>query len=116
MLNRLEALVLQGVDMPVQAIRKQISSAIDIIVHLGRLRDKSRKVLEISEVLEVSGEEIIVNPLYQFVMNEDRDAKELGKLERSKNSLINTEKLQRAGLQVFIQECDKNDNRELVSI
>lgn len=116
MLNRLEALVLQGVDMPVQAIRKQISSAIDIIVHLGRLRDKSRKVLEISEVLEVSGEEIVVNPLYQFVMNEDRDAKELGKLERSKNPLINTEKLQRAGLQVFIQESDKNDNRELVSI
>lgn len=114
MLNRLEALVLQGVDMPVQAIRKQISSAIDIIVHLGRLRDKSRKVLEISEVLEVSGEEIIVNPLYQFIMNEDRDAKELGKLERSKSPLINTEKLQRAGLEVFNQECDKNDNGELV--
>lgn len=113
MLNRLEALVLQGVDMPVQAIRKQISSAIDIIVHLGRLRDKSRKVLEISEVLEVSGEEIIVNPLYQFVMNEDRDAKEIGKLERSRNPLINTEKLQRAGLQII--ECNKNDNEELVS-
>lgn len=115
MLNRLEALVLQGVDMPVQAIRKQISSAIDIIVHLGRLRDKSRKVLEISEVLEVSDDEIIVNPLYQFIMNEDRDAKELGKLERLKNSLMNTEKLQRAGLQVFEQECDKNDNGELES-
>lgn len=114
MLNRLEALVLQGVDMPVQAIRKQISSAIDIIVHLGRLRDKSRKVIEISEVLEVLGEEIMVNPLYQFVMNEDRDAKELGKLERTKSPLINTEKLQRAGLQVFNQECDKNDNGELV--
>lgn len=120
MLNRLEALVLQGVDMPVQAIRKQISSAIDIIVHLGRLRDKSRKVLEISEVLEVSGEEIIVNPLYQFVMNEDRDGnaerdgKELGKLERSKNTLINTEKLQRAGLQVSVQEYNKNDDEELV--
>lgn len=115
MLNRLEALVLQGVDMPVQAIRKQISSAIDIIVHLGRLRDKSRKVLEISEVLEVSDDEIIVNPLYQFIMNEDRDAKELGKLERLKNPLMNTEKLQRAGLQVFERECDKNDNGELVS-
>lgn len=113
MLNRLEALVLQGVDMPVQAIRKQISSAIDIIVHLGRLRDKSRKVLEISEVLEVSGEEIIVNPLYEFVMNEDRNVKEIGKLERSRNPLINTEKLQRAGLQII--ECNKNDNEELVS-
>jgi pilus assembly protein CpaF len=116
MLNRLEALVLQGVDMPVQAIRKQISSAIDIIVHLGRLRDKSRKVLEISEVLEVSDDEIIVNPLYQFIMNEDRDAKEIGKLERLNNPLMNTEKLQRAGLQVFEQKCDKNDNGELVSI
>mgnify|MGYP000319367105 CR=1 FL=1 len=48
-------------------------------------------------------------------MNEDRDAKELGKLERLKNPLMNTEKLQRAGLQVFEQECDKNDNGELVS-
>lgn len=101
MLNRLEALVLQGVDMPVQAIRKQISSAIDIIVHLGRLRDKSRKVLEISEVLEVSGEDILVNPLYQFILNEDKEEKELGKLERTKNALMNTEKLSRAGLQVL---------------
>lgn len=100
MLNRLEALVLQGVDMPVKAIRKQISSAIDIIVHLGRLRDKSRKVLEISEVLEVIGEEILVNPIYQFIMDEDREAKELGKLERTKNAIINTEKLSRAGLQI----------------
>lgn len=116
MLNRLEALVLQGVDMPVQAIRKQISSAIDIIVHLGRLRDKSRKVLEISEVLEVSGEEIIVNPLYEFIINNDRGAKEIGRLERSKNPLINTEKLHRAGLQVFEQEYDKNDDGELINV
>ncbi len=121
MLNRLEALVLQGVDMPVQAIRKQISSAIDIIVHLGRLRDKSRKVLEISEILEVSGEEIIVNPLYQFIMNEDKEAKELGKLERTKNGLISTEKLSRAGLQVLDNseydenyEYDENFNGELI--
>lgn len=116
MLNRLEALVLQGVDMPVQAIRKQISSAIDIIVHLGRLRDKSRKVLEISEVLEVLGEEIIVNPLYEFNINNDRGAKEIGRLERSKNPLINAEKLHRAGLQVFEQEYDKNDDGELVNV
>lgn len=109
MLNRLEALVLQGVDMPVQAIRKQISSAIDLIVHLGRLRDKSRKVLEISEVLEVSEEEILVNPIYQFIMNEDKEEKELGKLVRTKNALMSTEKLTRAGLQV-LDNClgDKN--------
>lgn len=97
MLNRLESLVLQGVDMPVQAIRRQISSAIDIIVHLGRLRDKSRKVLEISEVLDIEGDEIQINSLYQFVMNEDT-SKELGRLVRTDNPLVNTEKLERAGL------------------
>lgn len=98
MLNRLEALVLQGVDMPVQAIRKQISSAIDIVIHLGRLRDKSRKVLEISEVLEVEGDEIKVNPLYEFTMCEDKDSKQLGHLVRTEYELLFTEKLLRAGL------------------
>ncbi|WP_310602218.1 CpaF family protein [Anaerosporobacter sp.] len=110
MLNRLEVLVLQGVDMPVQAIRKQISSAIDIIVHLGRLRDKSRKVLEISEILEVSEGEIVINSLYQFRLDEDieveKSQRELGKLERTNSPLINIEKLQRAGLQIFGQEVE----------
>lgn len=98
MLSRLETLVLQGVEMPVQAIRRQIASAIDIIVHLGRMRDKSRKVLEISEVLDVVGDEIIINPIYQFQLNEKCDGSSIGKLVRTKNKLIQTEKLRRAGL------------------
>lgn len=98
MLSRLETLVLQGVEMPVQAIRRQIASAIDIIVHLGRMRDKSRKVLEISEVLDVVGDEIIINPIYQFQLNEKCDESSIGKLVRTKNKLIQTEKLRRAGL------------------
>lgn len=56
MLNRLETLVLMGMEIPLEAVRQQIASAIDIIVHLGRLRDKSRKVLEICEVGQCEGE------------------------------------------------------------
>ena len=66
MLNRIETMVLMGMDMPVQAIRSQIGSAIDIIVHLGRLRDKSRRVLQIVEVTGYKDGEIALNPLYRF--------------------------------------------------
>lgn len=55
MLSRLESMVLMGMDLPLGAVQRQIASGIDIIVHLGRLRDKSRKVLEVSEILELSG-------------------------------------------------------------
>lgn len=79
MLSRLETLVLMGMDIPLMAVRKQIASAIDIVVHLGRLRDKSRKVLEISEVLQCVDGEIEINPLYLFkedgVTVEDTDIK-----------------------------------------
>ncbi len=66
MLSRIETMVLMGMEMPLLAIRGQIASAIDIIVHLGRLRDRSRKVLEVSEVLSVEEGEIQMNPLFQF--------------------------------------------------
>ncbi len=75
MLSRLETMVLGGANMPIDAIRSQISSAIDLIVHLGRLRDKSRRVLEITEVLECENGQISMNPLYKFV--------EEGKLTKS---------------------------------
>lgn len=79
MLSRLETLVLMGMDIPLMAVRKQIASAIDIVVHLGRLRDKSRKVLEISEVLQCVDGEIEINPLYLFkedgITVEDTDIK-----------------------------------------
>lgn len=66
MLDRLETMVLLGTEIPLMAVRKQIASAIDILVHLGRMRDGSRKVLEISEVLSCRDGEIETNPLYQF--------------------------------------------------
>ena len=59
-------MVLMGVDLPLSAVQRQIASAIDLVVHLGRLRDKSRKVLEISEVLAYEEGEIKVQSLYRF--------------------------------------------------
>ena len=67
MLSRLETMVLMGMDIPLGAVRMQIASALDIIIHLGRLRDKSRKVLEISEVKRVNMGEIELSKLYEFV-------------------------------------------------
>lgn len=66
MLSRLETMVLLGADIPLSAVQRQIASAIDIIVHLGRLRDKSRKVLQIVEVLGYDNEEIQLQTLYEF--------------------------------------------------
>ena len=66
MLSRLETMVLMGMDISLPAIQRQIASAIDVIVHLGRLRDKSRKVLEIVEVLGYENDEIQLQTLYEF--------------------------------------------------
>ena len=64
MINRLEMMVLMGMDLPIAAIRQQIASGIDIIVHLGRLKDKSRKVLDIVELEGINNGEIMLNPLF----------------------------------------------------
>lgn len=69
MLSRLETMVLMGMDLPIQAIRSQIASGIDIIVHLGRMRDGSRKLLEIVEVLGIENGEIILSTLYKYQEN-----------------------------------------------
>ena len=69
MISRLETMVLMGMDIPMAAIEKQIASAIDIFVHLGRMRDKSRKVLEITEVLDYEKGEIKFNSLYRYEEN-----------------------------------------------
>lgn len=99
MLNRLEALALIGMNMPLLSARKQIASAIDIIIHLGRLRDKSRRVLEIIEVLDIKGEEIQINPLYQFKeMGVSKQNKIIGQLVSTGNTLKKREKLEKAGL------------------
>lgn len=97
MLTRLETMVLMGVDMPVSAIRGQIAAGIDVIVHLGRLRDRSRRVIEIVEVLGHEGGEILINPLYRFKERGEKDGRIEGVLERSKNEMQNIEKLKAAG-------------------
>lgn len=103
MLMRLETMVLMAVDMPVGAIRSQIASSVDIIVHLGRLRDGSRKVLKIAEIKELersqTGEHIVLNTLYEFmqegVMEDGRVA---GSLKKTQAELIHKEKLLAAAL------------------
>ena len=100
MLNRLETLVLMGLDIPVTAIRGQIASAIDIIVHLGRLRDSSRKVLEIDEVGEFRDGMIELIPLYRFQEFSEHQGKIEGELRATKHSLRNVRKCKRAGVSI----------------
>ena len=99
MLSRLETMVLTGADFPIEAIRQQIASAVDIIIHLGRLRDHSRRVLEITEVLSYQNGEIQRNPLYRFEeLGEDDKGNIIGELRRTENSMQQTEKFRSAGL------------------
>ena len=98
MLSRLENMILMGMEIPLEAIRQQIASGVDIIIHLGRLRDKTRKVLEIEEVCGFEKGEIMLCPLYRFEEEgEADDGKILGTL-RKKGELVYVEKLQTAGL------------------
>ena len=91
MLSRLETMVLMGIDLPLEAIRRQIASGVDILIHLGRLRDKSRKVLEICEILGYEDGEVRIHPLYQ---------REEGKGLVRKDPLFHVEKLVHAGIPV----------------
>ena len=98
MLSRLENMVLMGMDLPLPAIRNQIASGVDIIVHLGRIRDKSRKVLEITEVVGCENGEIRLNPLYCFEeLGESSEGSVVGKLQK-KGGLLHEGKLKAAGL------------------
>ena len=100
MLSRLETMVLQGAaGLPLEAIRQQIASAVDIIVHLSRLRDKSRKTMEITEVVGYENGKIILNPLYVFEEDENSTmTKVSGSLNRTANPMQNTFKLRLAGV------------------
>lgn len=101
MLSRLETMVLMAMDLPLTAIRGQLASGIDIIVHLGRLRDKSRKVLEIVEVLDVKDDEIVTHPLYEFVEEgQNQEGKIIGKLTK-RDKLYKIKKLQSAGIKGY---------------
>lgn len=99
MLSRLETMVLQGAEgLPLQAVRQQMASAIDIIVHLSRLRDKTRKTMEITEVLGYENDEIVLNPLYVFEEDENSTLEKVsGHLNRTKNPMKNVHKLQLMG-------------------
>lgn len=98
MLSRLENMVLMGMDIPLEAIKQQICSGLDIIVHLGRLRDKSRKVLEVVELEGYEKGEIKLNPLFAYEetgQNEKGDI--IGGLKK-KGELMHGQKLKAAGL------------------
>lgn len=98
MLMRLETMVLMGMDLPLNAVRRQIASGVDIIVQLGRLRDKSRKVLEIVEITGYENGEIITRPLYQYQeTGTDEAGHVMGQLQMC-NPLMHTNKLLAAGL------------------
>ena len=99
MLSRLETMVLQGAaGLPLEAIRQQIASAVDIIIHLSRLRDKSRKTMEITEVVGYEDGKIVLNPLYVFEEDDNSTLEKVsGSLNRTTNEMKNTYKLQLAG-------------------
>ncbi|MGB4659682.1 MAG: CpaF family protein [Mobilitalea sp.] len=99
MISRLESLVLMGAEIPLLAVRKQIASAIDIIVHLGRLRDRTRRLIEITEVLDCREGEILLNTLYQFEENGEENGRIIGSFIK-KNELRNQDKLGRAGIRI----------------
>jgi len=104
MLSRLETMVLQGAEgLPLPAIRQQISSAVDIIIFLSRMRDRSRKTLEITEILDVVDGEIRLNPLYVFEEDENSTLDKVsGSLRRTDNPLHNKIKLQMCGFKTEI--------------
>lgn len=91
MLSRLETMTLMGVDLPLEAIRRQIASGVDILIHLGRMRDKSRKVLEITEICGFENHEIKTRTLYRW---------QGGKGLVQTAELLNREKLVRAGVTI----------------
>ena len=99
MLSRLETMVLMGAEIPLSAIRQQIASGIDIIVQLGRLRDKSRKLIEIAEVVDFVDDEIRLNPLYRFKELEEINGRINGQWEKV-GDLKNKEKLLASGLSI----------------
>lgn len=104
MLSRLETMVLTGSEgLPLNAVRKQIASSIDIIIHLSRMRDKTRRVVEISELCGLENGEVKLNTLYEFKENEEskQDCVE-GELKRTKNLFRNYTKLYSAGIDISV--------------
>ena len=99
MMSRLETMVLMGMELPLAAVRSQIASGLDILVHLGRMRDKSRKVLAITEVIGMQEGEIVLRDLYRYVEKPSEGEKVCGELQRM-DTLYNQEKCKRAGIEL----------------
>ena len=104
MLSRLETMVLTGAEgLPLEAIRQQIASSVDLIIHLSRLRDRSRKTMQITEVLGVENGRVKLNPLYVFEEDENSTLEKVsGSLRRTENPLVNDYKLVLAGIHTKI--------------
>jgi pilus assembly protein CpaF len=104
MLSRLETMVLSGSSgLPLDAVRQQIASAIDVMIHLARLRDRSRKTMEITEIVGYENGKIILNPLYVFEEDENTTLEKVsGKLKRTNNPMVNVDKLRLSGINTVI--------------
>ena len=100
MLSRLETMVLSGAHLPIIVVRQQIASALDIIVHLARMRDGTRKVMEIAEVLGFEEGEVVLASLYRFEEQGEQDGKIAGTLVASEHAIRHRHKLQMAGLAI----------------
>ena len=115
MLARLENMILMGMEIPLQAIRQQIASGIDIIIHLGRLRDRSRRVLEIVELAGCDGDQYMLNPLYTFeeIVEPECDVHSsvAGELQK-KGDLVHGIKLQMAGIRYTPANNDRPQGKE----
>lgn len=98
MLVRLETMILMGVDLPVNAIRRQITSGVDLIVHLGRMRDKSRKVLEITEIVGMEEDKIVLNPIFKFQEWGGQKSRQVEGGLKKVGQLIHTYKMEYAGI------------------
>ncbi len=103
MVSRLETMVLTGMEIPLMAVRMQISQAVDIIIHLGRLRDKSRRVLNVSEVLGVEDGQVVLNTLFEFTETGQENGRVQGSLMKV-NQLMNVDKLLRWNMDRLYEE------------
>lgn len=99
MLARLETMILMGMDLPVPAIRGQLAAGIDLIVHLGRLRDRSRKLLEVAEVTGIENGQIQLSTLYRFTETGEKNEKVVGVWKKEKE-LFHRFKFEMAGIDI----------------
>lgn len=98
-LSRLETMMMLHTEIPISALRRQIASGIDIIVHLGRLRDKSRRLLEVREIVGFKDEEVKTDIIYRFEETGEVHGRITGEYKKE-NNIVNTEKLKRAGIEL----------------